>query len=79
VLKKKKFNHLSLEEREKRYGLYLQGVSLRGMACKLGRNVGTISRELKRNAKYEFEYIPCRADRLARERGIEQTGLHYVS
>jgi IS30 family transposase len=44
------YKHLSIEERDKLAVLRGQGLSLRDIAQALGRNVGTVSRELKRNA-----------------------------
>ena len=66
------YTHLSLEEREKLYALKEQGISLQKIGKKLGRSVGTISRELKRNAKYGKTYLPCRAQRLSDKRGWKQ-------
>jgi len=56
-----KYHHLNLEEREKLYAQKEKGVSLRQIAKQLGRAHQTLSRELKRNAKYGDQYIPCRA------------------
>lgn len=53
--------HLSLEERERLFGLLKQGKSLRFIGKLLGRNHTTLTRELKRNRKYGRAYIPCRA------------------
>jgi len=71
-MQRRKFNHLSLEERERILGFQMAEYSMRQMAKALGRDVGTISREFKRNAKYDFEYIPCRAHRIYCERSSEQ-------
>lgn len=68
----KSYHHLSLEEREKIYAWKEKGLSLREIGKKLKRNIGTISRELKRNAKYGRAYIPCLADRKAEKRGFKQ-------
>ena len=68
----KSFHHLSLEEREKMFAWKENSVSLRKIAKRLKRNVGTISRELKRNAKYGNPYLPCRADRKAKKRALKQ-------
>lgn len=59
------YHHVNLEEREKLYGWKAQGVSLRTIAKRLCRNVGTISRELTRHTRYGRPYLPCRADRRA--------------
>ncbi len=69
---KKSYHHLRLEEREKLFGLRKQGLSLRSIAKKLNRSVGTVSRELKRNAKYGKAYLPCRAQKKADKRTIRQ-------
>lgn len=66
------YTHLRLEEREKVYALKEQGISLQKIGKKLGRSAGTISRELKRNAKYGAAYLPCRAQRLSDKRGWKQ-------
>lgn len=73
------YRHLSLEEREKLYGLKGQGMSLRSIGKKLGRSHTSISRELKRNIKYSIEYfkneyLPCKAQGLADKRSAKQ---HY--
>ena len=43
------YHHLSISERESIWEFVLHGKSLRQIAIELGRNVSTISRELKRN------------------------------
>lgn len=60
-MQEKQFRHLGLEERERMFGLRLKGLSLRNIADELQRDPGTISREFERNAKYEYLYLPCRA------------------
>ncbi len=67
-----RYHHLSLEERERMYGLKEAGVSLRGIARKLGRNVGTISRELSRHTRYYKSYLPCLAQRRALRWALKQ-------
>lgn len=67
-----KYHQLSLSERERMYALKMSGLSLRAVARRLGRSPATISRELRRNAKYYRPYIPCRADNLTKKRGIKQ-------
>ena len=59
------YHHVNLEEREKLFGLKERGFSLRQIAKRLRRNVGTISRELKRHMRYGRPYLPCRAHRRA--------------
>lgn len=66
------FKHLSLEERELFFAWKAQGKSLREIGRRLGRTHTTLSREFKRNAKYGQPYIPCRADRKAKKRALNQ-------
>lgn len=61
-----------MEEREKLYALKEQGFSLREIGRKLGRDHTSLSDELKNNAPYGAEYIPCRAQRLSDKRGWRQ-------
>jgi IS30 family transposase len=60
---KKTYKHLSLREREKLFGWKKESLSLREIARRLGRDVSTISRELKRNAPpiRKGYYLPARA------------------
>ena len=76
-----KYQHLSLEEREKLYALKSQGVSLREIGRILGRSDTTIGRELKRNKTglgkrsneyLIFRYVPCKANNKALKRGVKQ-------
>lgn len=60
------YHHLHLEEREKLFAWREQGISLQMIAKRLRRNVGTISRELKRHTQYGKPYLPCLADRRAK-------------
>lgn len=66
------YYHLSLEEREKLYAWKEAGMSFRKIGRLLKRNVGTLSREWRRNAKYGQSYIPCRAHRKSENRGLKQ-------
>jgi len=66
------YKHLSLEEREKLYAFKKLGLSLREIGKKLKRPQSSLTRELKRNAKYGVGYIPCRAQRLADKRSARQ-------
>lgn len=68
----KRYKHLSLEEREKLYAFQKMGQSLREIGKRLKRSQSNLSRELKRNAPYGAEYIPCRAQRLSDKRGWKQ-------
>jgi len=76
-----KYQHLNLVEREKIFCLKEQGYSLRDIAKRLNRNVGTVSRELKRNktgqGKYSreylsFNYLPCKAQEKADKKALRQ-------
>ncbi len=72
-----KYQHISLEEREKLYAMKEQGMSLRSIGKKLGRSQSSLTRELKRNIKYGNEYfgntyLPCKAQKLADKRAIKQ-------
>ncbi len=69
---KKEYHQLTLEERERLFGYKKQGVSLRTIAKRLKRNVGTISRELKRNAPYGQSYLPCTAEKRSVNRSVKQ-------
>lgn len=63
------YKHLSQEEREIIANLLSGGSSLGDIAKAVGRNKGTISRELKRNCPPERRrYVPCRAHARACER-----------
>lgn len=71
--------HLSLQEREELYALKKAGWSLGNIAKKLGRDKGTLSRELKRNVlltkgleKGSGKYIPCHAQEKAEKRARKQ-------
>lgn len=59
----KTYEHLSEDERDRLSVFRAQKLSLREMARQLGRNVGTISREFKRNAapSYQGCYLAHRA------------------
>jgi IS30 family transposase len=54
------------------YALKEQGLSLREIGRRLGRDHTSLSDELKNNAPYGAEYIPCRAQRLSDKRGWRQ-------
>lgn len=42
------YKHLTINEREMLMYLRAKGLSMRGITLRLGRNVSTVSRELKR-------------------------------
>lgn len=64
------YKHLSLNEREKIAVWRAEGLPLREVARRLGRDPGTISRELKRNAPplRPGRYLPARAHLRSSER-----------
>lgn len=73
------FKHLSLEEREVLYGGLKEGLSLREIARRLGRNHTTVARELAANSKSLLgnpksvrEYLPCKAHIRAVKRAAKQ-------
>ena len=58
-----KYKHLIIEEREKIQEMLWQKSSIREIASALGRNPGSISRELKRNRGHErLKYAPRTAN-----------------
>ena len=57
------YHHLSIDEREKLLVLRTEKKSLRAIAEELGRNVSTISRELKRNTQSKSLYSAVNAER----------------
>lgn len=61
-----------MEEREKLFAFRSQGLSLREIGRRLGRDHTSLSDELRNNAPYGAEYIPCRAQRLSDKRGWRQ-------
>lgn len=69
---KRIFRHLSLAEREKCFAWRESGVSFREIGRRLKRPHTTFARELRRNAKYGREYLPCLAQAKANKRGEKQ-------
>lgn len=67
-----RYRHLSKEERDLIAVLKAQGCSLREIGEKLGRDKGTISRELRRNAPdiYKGYYLSHKAQERARGRWV---------
>ena len=55
------YQHFTLEERESLCQMFREGKSLRTIAKELGRNVSSISREVKRNQNKDKSYHPWRA------------------
>src|SRR3989344_1316701 len=67
------YNHLNLDERIKIFTLKREGVTIRNIAKQIGRNVGTISRELKRNkSRCDMEYFPTKAQDNSIKKSLEQ-------
>lgn len=63
------YKQLSEDERDRLSLLKAQGKSLRVIACMIGRNVSTVSRELKRNLRpLHGDYLPHRAQEIANAR-----------
>lgn len=61
-----KFNHFSIEEREKIQELLWQKASIRVIAGAINRSPSSVSREIKRNIPLQRRYTP----RLANERAV---------
>jgi len=61
---KHQYKHLGIEERDQLSVLHSQGLSLRAIALRLGRDVSTLSRELNRNAPpiHAGYYLAHKAD-----------------
>ena len=67
------YKHLLIEERVEIYLLWKRGVSFRTIARTVGRDVGTVSREIKRNrGRYTKEYTPVKAHELSLKRETQQ-------
>lgn len=70
---KETYKHLALDERVEIYALFKQGRSLREIGKKVGRDVGTVSRELKRNkSRCDRPYTPVKAQENATRRTVKQ-------
>jgi len=68
----KRYRHLSIDERERIAQLRNECTGLSEIARQLGRDKGTISRELKRNGALLYNsYTPCRAQHRSDERRRE--------
>ena len=67
------YNHLNLDERVKIYALKREGETLQNIAKQINRNVGTISRELKRNkSRCDMEYFPTKANKNSIKKSVRQ-------
>ena len=62
------YQHLTIEEREKILVLYTKNESLRSIAREIGRNVSTVSRELRRNTQGKKGYSAVEAQNKYRRR-----------
>src|SRR4051812_4331255 len=71
--------HLTLEERERLAAFKAEGLSLRGIAARLGRAASTVSRELRRNALPKGGYLPVHAEGCYRERRQRQAILECTA
>lgn len=68
-----RYKHLDVSERVEIYSLLKQEKTLREISQLVGRNVGTISRELKRNkSRCDLKYLPTKAHENANKRSINQ-------
>jgi IS30 family transposase len=66
------YKHMTLEEREVMAQMHWEGTGVSEIARVLGRDKGTISRELKRNASPKYRcYTPCRAQKRTDARRAE--------
>ncbi len=75
----RRFKQLTPQERDRIYQLYQDGKTQAEIAKELGRNKGTISRELKRNWHQIFdEYLPDTAQRKADRRKAMGRKRHYL-
>ncbi len=63
--------HLNIDERESILKMRSEGKNLSDIAERLGRDKGTISRELSRNISSTCEYKPHLAQRYYRKRRAE--------
>lgn len=67
------YGHLNLIERIEIYSLFKEGKKLREISRIIGRNVGTISRELKRNrSRCDMKYSPVKAHENSTKRALRQ-------
>jgi IS30 family transposase len=68
----KHYKHMTIEERELMAQLHSEGMGVKEIAKVLGRDKGTISRELKRNASLKYQcYTPCQAQKRTDARRAE--------
>lgn len=75
----RRFKQLTPQDRDRIYQLYQDGKTQSAIAKELGRNKGTISRELKRNWHQIFdEYLPDTAQRKTDKRKSLGRKEHYL-
>ena len=68
-----KYKHISLDERITMFTLKEQSLSLRAIAVQVQRDVGTISRELKRNkSRCDLVYFPTKAHINSVQKAVRQ-------
>ena len=53
------YTHFTHDERICLHNLVREGLSIRQIACRLGRSPFTISRELKRNSSSVYSHLSC--------------------
>lgn len=68
----KKYQHLTLLEREKIFAWRQAGISLREIGRRLNRDHGGLSVEIKRNTRYGKTYYPCLSQKRAERVGYRQ-------
>lgn len=67
------YSHLNLDEKIKIYSLKRYGLSLRKIANQINRDVGTISRKIKRNkSRCDKEYFPTKANDNSIKKSVRQ-------
>jgi IS30 family transposase len=75
----RRFKQLRPQERDRIYQLFQDGKTQAEIAKELGRNKGTVSRELRRNWHQIFdEYLPDTAQRKADRRKVLGRKRHYL-
>lgn len=68
---KRKYNHLTIEERDLIAVRNAEGIGQEEIAKEIGRSPSTISREIKRNKSSKGLYLAAEADKQAKERKSE--------
>lgn len=65
---KRKYNHLTVKERDLIAVRHAEGIGQEEIAKEIGRSTSTISREIKRNKSSKGLYLAAEADKQAKER-----------